>query len=666
MASSKTKPIISVIIVNYNVRDFLSQAITALQRALKGIRSEIIVVDNASIDGSVELVKKKFRSVKLITSNKNLGFAKANNLGLKISSGKYVLLLNPDTVVQENTIRVMLSFFDEHHETGLAGCKIIDPDGSFQLGCRRSFPSPWVSFCKISGLSALFPKSRLFGKYNLTYLDADKGYQVDAISGSFMMFRRQVFEQIGGLDEDFFMYGEDLDFCYRVQTQGWKINYVPETTIIHYRGQSTRRSNIDEIKTFYQAMHLFVEKHLGQSVFLKIILRIAISMTSRLAALKELLYPLRPALVDIFFIDLSIFLAELIWLDRLTQIPAYGYPMMYTIPAILTVMSLYSMGVYTFRRMSLSRTVAGVTVSFLLVSAIVAFFKHYAFSRMVLIISGALSAIFLSGWRLLFQFIFRRTTDEYGGFFSRRTLVVGTNKEAQELVHRLHHRADESYRVIGYIDPSSKDVGSSINAIPVVGTLDGINKVIKEHRISDIIFPAKILSYSEILSVIARAREFSVNFHIVPTSLEVIIGKASVDSIDGLPLVEITYNIEKPLNRFFKRIMDILISLILLIFVYPFFILKKTLTGFSDSRFILNLPKVFSGKMSLVGSPKEFLTAASDEISFGKSGLTGLIQLRGSNSLTPKDIEQFKLYYAKNQSTSLDIEILLRTLFKKK
>lgn len=285
---------------------------------------------------------------------------------------------------------------------------------------------------------------------------------------------------------------------------------------------------------------------------------------------------------------------------------------------------------------------------------------------MVLIISGALSAIFLSGWRLLFQFIFRRTTDEYGGFFSRRTLVVGTNKEAQELVHRLHHRADESYRVIGYIDPSSKDVGSSINAIPVVGTLDGINKVIKEHRISDIIFPAKILSYSEILSVIARAREFSVNFHIVPTSLEVIIGKASVDSIDGLPLVEITYNIEKPLNRFFKRIMDILISLILLIFVYPFFILKKTLTGFSDSRFILNLPKVFSGKMSLVGSPKEFLTAASDEISFGKSGLTGLIQLRGSNSLTPKDIEQFKLYYAKNQSTSLDIEILLRTLFKKK
>ncbi|MGH2567647.1 MAG: glycosyltransferase family 2 protein, partial [Bacteroidota bacterium] len=189
--SRSTAPQLSVIIVNYNVREFLDHALMSIQKAMKGIRGEVIVVDNASDDGSREMLRKRYPRLMLIANGANLGFAKANNLAFKRARGELVLLINPDTVVQEDTLRVMMKFFEEHAEVGLAGCKILNPDGTFQLACRRSFPTPWVAFTKIVGLSALFPHSRFFGRYNLTYLDPDTTYEVDAVSGSFMMVRRE-------------------------------------------------------------------------------------------------------------------------------------------------------------------------------------------------------------------------------------------------------------------------------------------------------------------------------------------------------------------------------------------------------------------------------------------------------------------------------------------
>ena len=225
MTSNKRRPhpLVSVVIVNYNVRDFLHHAIISLTKALKGVSSEILVVDNASDDGSVDMVKKAFPRVRMFASPVNLGFAKGNNVALRHARGEYILLINPDTLVQEDTIRTMIGFFEAHPGVGLAGCKILNPDGSFQLPCRRSFPRPWVAFTKMTGLSRLFPHSRLFGRYNLTYLSPDETYEIDAVSGSYMMIRKAVYDEVGGLDEDFFMYGEDLDWCYRIQKSGWKI-----------------------------------------------------------------------------------------------------------------------------------------------------------------------------------------------------------------------------------------------------------------------------------------------------------------------------------------------------------------------------------------------------------------------------------------------------------
>ncbi|HEY4611363.1 MAG TPA: glycosyltransferase family 2 protein, partial [Bacteroidota bacterium] len=304
---------LSVIIVNYNVREFLDHSLTSIRKAMKGIRGEILVVDNASDDGSVQMVQRRYPDVALIANKINLGFAKANNLALEKARGNYLLLINPDTVVQEDTFRAMIQFFEDHPDAGLAGCKILNPDGTFQLACRRSFPTPWVAFTKIVGLSSLFPKTKLFGRYNLTYLDPDTIYEVDALSGSFMMLRRDVYERVGGLDEDFFMYGEDLDWCYRVQQAGWKIFYVPTTRIIHYKGESTKRSSIDEIKTFYEAMYLFVQKHFRSSVLLFVLLQFGIFLSSTLARAAEFLRPIRIAVVDFLLVDAALILAELIW-----------------------------------------------------------------------------------------------------------------------------------------------------------------------------------------------------------------------------------------------------------------------------------------------------------------------------------------------------------------
>jgi len=200
---------ITIIIVNYNVKEFVKNLLYSLHKALENYSSEIIVVDNASSDGSVEDIKEKFSYVNVIANDENVGFGKANNQGLEIAKGKYIVFLNPDTIVREDTFSKLIKFIKSNPDAGMATCKVLNPDGTLQLACRRGFPGPWTSFTKIVGLSKLFPKSKLFSKYNLTYLDENKINEVDAISGSFMMFTREVYEKVGGFDPQFFMYGED-------------------------------------------------------------------------------------------------------------------------------------------------------------------------------------------------------------------------------------------------------------------------------------------------------------------------------------------------------------------------------------------------------------------------------------------------------------------------
>jgi Predicted glycosyltransferases len=252
---------LSVIIVSYNVRHFLEQCLISVYKALEGIDYEVFVVDNNSADGSCSMVSSRFPEARLIMNHENRGFSAANNQALKLATGRYLLLLNPDTFIEEETFKKCITFMDDHPDAGAAGVKMIDGKGKFLPESKRAIPTPGTAFFKFSGLSRLFPHSGLFNRYYLGNLDSDTTTQAEVISGAFMFIRREAFLKAGFLDEDYFMYGEDIDYSYRLIKSGFNNYYYPGTKIIHYKGESTKKENLNVLANFYKAMLIFVEKH---------------------------------------------------------------------------------------------------------------------------------------------------------------------------------------------------------------------------------------------------------------------------------------------------------------------------------------------------------------------------------------------------------------------
>ena len=281
---------LSIIIVSYNTKEFLKNCLASILSSIDGNLSyEIIVVDNASTDGTIEAIQKsilrqaqdksqsfdKLRTkVKIIANEKNLGFSRANNIGVKQANGRYLLFLNPDTIVYPSTLETMVDFMDKNVDAGAASCKVVMPNGEIDDASHRGFPTPWNSFAHFSALARVFPKSRLFGGYNLGWMDFGKTHEIDSCAGAFMMVRREAGEKIGWWDEDYFFYGEDLDFCYKLKQKKWRVYYVPTASILHYKGVSggikkisksitTADRETKELATRerFEAMKIFYNKH---------------------------------------------------------------------------------------------------------------------------------------------------------------------------------------------------------------------------------------------------------------------------------------------------------------------------------------------------------------------------------------------------------------------
>ena len=284
---------LSIVIVNYNVCGFLEQCLLSLADAVKEIPHEIFVVDNASTDGSDTYIPRRFPQVKYIYNTGNVGFARANNQAMALSSGRYVLLLNPDTVVGESVLSEACRFLDDHPDAGALGVKMLDGDGRFLPESKRGFPSPWVSFCKIFGLAKIFPRSPRFGRYHLRYLDENEINRVDVLSGAFMLLRRSTLDRCGLLDEQFFMYGEDIDLSYRMTLTG-RHNYYLPLRIIHYKGESTKTESLRYVRIFYQAMLIFLRKHYPHyKFFAQFSIRLAIYLRASAAAVRRKLFPMK-------------------------------------------------------------------------------------------------------------------------------------------------------------------------------------------------------------------------------------------------------------------------------------------------------------------------------------------------------------------------------------
>ncbi|MGE5411561.1 MAG: glycosyltransferase [Clostridiales bacterium] len=653
---------LSIIIVNFNVKEFLQNLLNSIQRSSPGISKEIIVVDNASDDGSVEMLEEKFPGVKLIANKKNVGFGIANNMGLEISSGRYVLLINPDTIVQEDTFEKLISFFESTPDAGLAGCKVLNSDGTLQLACRRGFPGPWASFCKVTGLSSFFPKSKLFAKYNLTYLDENKTYEVDAISGAFMLMKREVYQAVGGFDSQFFMYGEDLDLCYRIQKAGYKVYYFHDTQIIHYKGESTKRSSIDETKVFYDAMHLFVKKHFSSSFIVEVILQFAIALRKTLAFVNVYRLIFLAVALDFFFFDLTLYLASKVYhAEHWKGFPQYSILIVYSIPAVIQILIGFITKSYKRDSFSVLRSIYSIFIGFFVLSSVTYFFKQYAYSRAVVIITYLLLFLAFPLWRMLLKLLFKLGRTE--NFQKYKTLIVGTDKNSVELAKRVKSRSAAVHTITGLIGITRKTIGEKIEDFEVIGSLDNLKKIIKEERINEVIFSSNELSYNQMLAIVSDCQGENVDFKVAGSELDFLVGKSSITMLDDIPLLEVSFNISSFTNKVFKFLMDEILTIPSLILIYPFVYLCEKFAGISNEfiKFILALPKVFLQKKSLVGP---MVYQADPQLYLGKEGLTGLWYTELIDKNDKNDITKLDIFYAKNQNIWLDLEILGKTFSK--
>jgi N-acetylglucosaminyl-diphospho-decaprenol L-rhamnosyltransferase len=279
---------LGIVIVNYNTRELLRRCLKSIYSG-QGDFFTVCVVDNHSTDGSAAMVAAEFPQALLIVNEDNRGYPTANNQGLRAfgypdapDAPRFALLLNPDTELAPEALAQMLAFMEDHPRAGAAGPKLVRPNGSLDLACRRSFPSPGVAFWRLTGLSKLFPRSRTFGRYNLTYLDPDQMTELDAVVGAFMLVRAETIRQVGLMDEAFFMYGEDLDWCYRFHAAGWKVLYNPEVTVLHVKRAASQHSARAKVE-FWRAMSLFYQKHYADQTVWPVHVLITLALKARTA-----------------------------------------------------------------------------------------------------------------------------------------------------------------------------------------------------------------------------------------------------------------------------------------------------------------------------------------------------------------------------------------------
>src|SRR3990170_5080395 len=404
---------LSVIIVNFNVKHFLEQCLYSVLKATTGMQAEIIVIDNNSSDNSIDYLQPRFTCVRFLTNSENLGFAKACNQGLKQANGKYILFLNPDTIVPEGCFQKCIAFFESHPDAGALGIKMLDGSGRFLKESKRSFPSPLTSLFKLFGLSRLFPHSGIFSRYHLGHLDKDEDHAVDVLAGAFMMIRKEVLDETGGFDEIFFMYGEDVDLSYRIQKtinpvagKNYRNYYFSGSSIIHFKGESTKRGSMNYVRMFYTAMSIFVKKHYGGSRagFFNFLIHLGIWIRAVMAGIGRVIRIIGLPLIDAGVIMLSFWTIKNVWSNYVRPDVQYDNRLLWiAIPAftVLYLITAYYAGLYDrwYKRSELVRSTLIATIVLLAVYSLLP--EQYRFSRAVILFGAILSFMLIGFLRRL-------------------------------------------------------------------------------------------------------------------------------------------------------------------------------------------------------------------------------------------------------------------------
>lgn len=643
---------LSIIIVNYNVRYFLEQALLSVERATVDLEAEVWVVDNNSADTSVAMVRERFPWVRLIANPGNPGFSVANNQAIRESTGKYVLLLNPDTVVEEDTFHRCFDFMEAHPDAGGLGVKMIDGQGSFLPESKRGLPTPWVAFTKAFGLARLFPRSRRFNHYHLGYLDQNETHEVEILAGAYMWMRRKALDEVGLLDEDFFMYGEDIDLSYRLIKGGYKNYYLPTTSIIHYKGESTKRGSLNYVRVFYQAMIIFARKHFvgSQARLLTGLMQLAIYVRAALTVVANLWRALRYPLLDATGIYLGLLLLKSLWAEYHFSDPAY-FPdhinyLHFPAYTLLWTGSVFLGGGYD-RPFEFGRLLRSLGIGTLLLFAIYGLLpEDLRPSRALLLLGAAWAGTWAMLVRVLahlLQFGHLRVAADA----DQRLLIVGSASETERTLSLLQ-RAGVQRNYLGRITPPAEAGGAD-----AVGQADQLTELTAIYRADELIFCSADLTLEAIQRWMSQLGP-ALQYRILPEASSSIIGSHRSDQRGTLYTIDVNLRIAEARLRRAKWLFDKALSLVLLL-------LTPLLIWFAVRKFayLQDCLRVLAGRNHWVGYalPDEKL----DSLPGLKPGIYSPVSgLKVTDQVTR---HQVNFLYARDYSVGEDWRILWRGMF---
>lgn len=632
----------------------MEQALHSVRKAVKGLDAEVFVVDNNSVDGSCEMVKRTFPEVILIENKNNPGFSKANNQAIRLAKGEYVLLLNPDTVVEEDCFVKICGFMDVTPDAGALGVKMIDGKGRYLPESKRGLPTPQVAFYKMFGLGKLFPKSKRFGRYYLGHLSNDETNEVEVLAGAFMLLRKKMLDMIGLLDEDYFMYGEDIDLSYRITKSGYKNYYFPHTTIIHYKGESTKKASVNYVFVFYRAMIIFAQKHYSQkhAQLFSILINAAIYGRASIALVFRLLGSTYLWLLDFVLLFASAKLIAQQYAEyKFSSVEAYSNAIVNLnslLYALLWTGGLYLAGAYR-KRVGLSAIGKGVLLGTLAITVFYAFASEgYRFSRAIILLDALAAFLFAYVVRVCVYVLlhkrFSLTLDS-----TVKTVIVGNKEEVERVQHLLvHSKAKSEY--LGYVSVNNEAPQNE----NYLGNERQLAEIVELFKVEEIIFCSKDLSTQHIMQWMYTISKPDVHFKIVPEESVFIIGSNSKDEPGDFYTLEINLALNRPNQLRKKRLLDVVVA-VLFIPLLPLLLLVVK----QKANFILNVFKVLLGEKTWVGYAPSVNLNVLPKLKPSILTTTGTTSTDKLNEVT---IQKINFQYAKEYSVEKDLGVLLSSI----
>lgn len=590
------------------------------------------------------MIRSDFPNVHLIANTDNVGFAKANNQAIRLASGKHILVLNPDTVIQEDTLQICYDYMEERHEVGAIGVKMIDGAGNFLPESKRDLPNVWNSFAKLSGMAAMFPNSKLFNGYALGHLDKDKNHSIQVLCGAFMYVRKSTIDKVGMFDEQFFMYGEDIDWSRRIVEGGYEIHYLADTTIIHYKGESTKKASLSYVKTFYNAMSIYVEKHYSGKrgkTFARL-LKMAISVRAAISGLKRLVSILLWPLLDALLISGALKGFSFLWASYYFKNSDYygDSSLDWNVASYALVWTFVLWFIGYYQKSSWRKRFVGLISGLACILVIYALLPDYYRSSRVIILAGTCIGLVVTS---ITSYLFRRNSASEK---TKNILIVAKINIAADIKKSLEKAAVKS-NILGVVNPE-QGAPKNLSYLNDVSQLGPLSKVLKA---DEIIFSTENMKMKEIMRQMMHL-DTKLSFKIAGDDSLSIIGSNSKNTSGELYNININYNLADGYYQHVKRVFDFTVSLTLLILSPVLLLFNK----FRIVDYFKGLFQVLFGMKTLIG----YYGSLSEYQNLPElhPGIVKVVVLPG------EDAQIKNLYYARDYTVWTDLELLIKNLNK--